>query len=401
MKLQYFFRPAWAEVDIDAVKYNIKKLKNYIGKNVKFIAVVKGDAYGHGAVEIARQSISNGIDYFAVALVEEGIELRNSSINIPILVLGYVPDHQLKEIVVNDLTCTVYLMDTVKELSKIANNIGKIAKVHLKVNTGLNRLGLDPKEVVNFAHFTQSLKNVKITGTFTHLSSSAQVDKTIANKEFKIFQDTINDLKKADINPGLIHVASGAAILEMKNTYLDAVRPGGVLFGIPPYPQIRNKLSLKMALKLKCKIAQIREVRCGEKVGYSGEYQVKQRTVIATLPIGFTDGLSKSLGGKCYVLIVGEKKRVISICSDMCMVDLYSKEVNINVGEEVVFIGEQGGEVLDGYNLSLPLGVHVAEIMFKLGKRLPRVYLKEGIPYLVRISNGKFVNLIDNSGKNK
>ena len=392
--MQPFWRPAWVEVDLDAIDYNVCQIKNYIGKNTQIIAVLKGNAYGHGAVEVAKQVVSSGIEKIAVALVDEAIELRKSNITVPILVLGYLHKYQIPAVVDYDIISTVYMKETAISLNRIAKEKNKIIPIHLKVNTGLNRIGLRPNDVIDFFHFVNELEYVKITGIFSHFAFAAQKDKTDANKQYMIFEELLKKMKKLGLDYGDAHLSNSAATMEMKHAYLRAVRTGRVIYGLLPYPEVEKTINLKPALQVKCRVAFINEVNPGETVGYSGEYKVEKRTRIATLPVGFTDGIiSKSITGKCSVIVGGELKKVVAVCADMCMIDLGIKCKSVKIGDEVVIIGRQGTKQLILDDFAGPLNTSIGEVTARINHRLPRIYLKNSKPYLVHMLPYQFIKI--------
>lgn len=389
-----FWRPAWVEVDLDAIDHNVRQVKHHIGSDKEIMAVLKGNAYGHGAVEIAKQLVISGVKAIAVALVDEAIELREAGITIPILVLGYLHEYQIPAVVDYDLTSTVYLKETAAFLNKIAKEKNKILPFHLKVNTGFNRIGLRPNDVIDFFHFVSQLQNIKITGIFSHFAFAAQKDKTNANKQFKLFKELLGKMEQLGLKYGDAHIANSAATMEMEYAHLGMVRTGRAIYGLLPYPEVEKTINLKPALQIKCRIAFINEVNPGETVGYSGEYKVTKKTKIATLPFGFTDGIiSKSIAGKCFVIINTELKKIVSVCADMCMADLGMECQSVMIGDEVVVVGNQNGKQLTLDDFANPLNTSIGEVAARISRRLPRVYLKKSKPYLVHMLPHQFIKV--------
>ena len=340
-----FWRPAWVEVDLNIIDHNINQIKKHIGPDKEIMAVLKGNAYGHGAIQVAKQVVASGVKKIAVALVDEAIELRKSGIDIPILVLGYLHEYQMPAVLDYNLTSTVYLKETAALLDKLAQEKDKVLPIHLKVNTGLNRIGLRPTEIIDFYRFIDNMENIKITGIFSHFGSAAQEDKASANEQFRIFKELLERMEQLGLEYGDAHIANSAATMEMDYAHFGMVRIGKIIYGLLPYPEVKETIHLKPALQMKCRIGFIHEVEPGETVGYSSEYKVNKKTKIATLPFGFTDGIiSKSIVGKCSVLIAGESKKIVAICADMCMVDLGSDCQSVKIGDEVVVIGSQNGK---------------------------------------------------------
>lgn len=392
-KLERFWRPAWVEVNSDAIQHNVKEIRRHVGPRVQVFAVIKGDAYGHGAVEVARRALEAGADRLAVANLEEGLELRRAGITAPVLVLGYVPAYQLLEVVRNDLTIALYLTETATTLAAVAKGQGKKVRVHLKVDTGMNRIGVRPDKAVEFARYVRDLGGIEIEGVFTHFASAARPDKSEAEKQYSVFAKTLLDLRAAGFAPPLCHAANSAAIMEMPHTHLTAVRAGRLLYGYYPYAGSPRVLDLRPALELKCEIACVKAVEEGQGVGYDAAYRPQKATTIVTLPLGFTDGLSRQLAGICPVLIAGEKKRIVAFCADMCMVDVGESNLLPKVGDEAVIIGKQGQEVITVDELADLLGVSLGQVLCQLSRRLPRVYVRGRGPYLVRLPDLTEVSL--------
>jgi len=386
-----FWRPAWVEVDLNIIDHNINQIKKHIGPDKEIMAVLKGNAYGHGAIQVAKQVVASGVKKIAVALVDEAIELRKSGIDIPILVLGYLHEYQMPAVLDYNLTSTVYLKETAALLDKLAQEKDKVLPIHLKVNTGLNRIGLRPTEIIDFYRFIDNMENIKITGIFSHFGSAAQEDKASANEQFRIFKELLERMEQLGLEYGDAHIANSAATMEMDYAHFGTVRIGKIIYGLLPYPEVKETIHLKPALQMKCRIGFIHEVEPGETVGYSSEYKVNKKTKIATLPFGFTDGIiSKSIVGKCSVLIAGESKKIVAICADMCMVDLGSDCQSVKIGDEVVVIGSQNGKKQTLDDFANPLNVGIGEVSSKISTRLPRLYMKAAKPYIVQMLSNHF-----------
>jgi alanine racemase len=329
----------------------------------------------------------------AVATVDEGIELRQNGITVPILVLGNMYTGQLEDMLRYDLIVPLYSLKTAEYLSSMALRAGKKAIAHIKVNTGMNRLGVDIQDMVDFVQKVRGLQGIVIEGIYTHFASSAQADKSDANRQLEKFNSIIEILNNMNFKVPYYHAANSGAIMDMPYSYLTAVRPGRLVYGLYPYPEVNKTLKLKPALQLKCYISAVRKVSVGDGVGYNAQFCPSKPTTVLTLPLGSTDGISKRLSGKCPVLVRGSKKRIVAICADMCMVDLEMAESDIESGEEVTIIGNQGQESVAVDEIAEILGVTLGEVFCCLNKRLPRVYIKEGKPYLLRVQSGELINL--------
>lgn len=389
-----FWRPAWVEVNIDAIQHNIQEVQRLIGKNIDIIGVIKGDAYGHGAVEMARQLSNFGVKRLAVATVDEGVELRENGVTIPVLVLGYTGISQLAAAVEHDLSMTLHLKEMAEKISDIARHRNKIAKVHIKVNTGMNRIGILPGEAKDFFLSVQEMAGLKIEGIFTHFASAGQKDKTDANRQLKLFKEVIAGIKEISKEEFIVHTANSGATMEMPDAYFDAVRPGRLIYGLYPYPKVKKVIHLQPALQVKCEIAQINQIPAGEGVGYEAIFRPSHQTTTATLPIGFTDGVvSKRTIDQILVIIGGQKRKVVAVCADMCMVDLGSNPTHAQPGDMVTLIGTQDGETITVDEIAGPSKQSLGGVLSHLSRRLPRIYLKKNKPYLARLPFEKYENI--------
>jgi len=390
----YDCRPVWVEIDRDAIIQNVNEIKRHIGSQKEIIGVIKGDAYGHGVVEVARNIISAGVKYLAVATVEEGIELREHQIKAPVLILGYTGGLQVRKAIDHNLIMTVYLKEAAEDISKYALEKSKLAKVHIKVNTGMNRIGILPEKSLEFTKFLKSLRGIKIEGVFTHFASAAQKDKTDAYKQYKIFIEVVESIKKIIENPLLIHAANSGATMDMPYTHFDAVRPGRLIYGLYPYPEVKKSLLLKPALSVRAKIIQINRVRAGEGVGYEGIFKSKQDTFTATLPLGFTDGIvSRRTVNQISVILKGLKRPVVAVCADMCMINVGPDLEEISIGDVVTLLGEQDNLIIPIENIAEVSKQSIGGVLSHLSRRLPRIYSKNGNPYLIKDPFEKYIAL--------
>jgi len=387
-------RPAWIEVDMNSILHNIKEIKKYIGKQREIIGVIKDDGYGHGAVEVAKQIVSAGVKFLAVATVDEGIELREHQIEVPVLVLGYTGKSQIKDAVDHNLSITLYLEEIAREISKYVQEKGLTAKVHIKINTGMNRIGILPKDTIDFIKFIQLLKGIKIEGIFTHFASAEQKDKTDANYQFEIFDNLVNEIKKVIKEPIVVHAANSGATMDMPYAHFYAVRPGRLIYGLYPYPEVEKTLQLKTALSVRAEIIHINKIQVGEGVGYEGVFRPKQDVFVATLPLGWTDGVvSRRTVNKISVIVAGKKRKVVAVCADMCMIELGSSLNDISIGDIVTLIGEQDNIEITIDEIATPSEQTLGGVLSHLNRRLPRIYLKNKKPYLLKNPFEKYIGL--------
>ncbi|NRT73484.1 alanine racemase [Clostridium beijerinckii] len=384
--MQKILRPVYAEIDLDAIAYNMKNIKN-LAKDKEVIAVVKADCYGHGALDAVPTLLENGASRLAVAVLTEGIELRNDNINAPIMILGYTPSYLNEELIKYDLEQTVYDLDYAKELSKTALSLNKKAKIHIAIDTGMGRIGFLPTEkAIDDICKICSLEGLEVIGIFTHFSTSDEKDKEYTNEQFEKFKDLLKKLSNLNIEIPIKHVSNSGAIMDMPETYLDAVRAGIILYGYYPSNEVKKEnLSLKPALTLKATITRVQEMDAGMSISYGRTFKTKRRSLIATIPIGYADGYSRLLAKNAKVIINGQFAPIVGrICMDQCMIDITDINSDIKVGDEVIILGEQDGLRFNADNFAEIMGTINYEILCMLKYRIPRVYVKKGKIFNVR-----------------
>ena len=372
-------RPAWAEVDLDKLAHNMREIRR-ITKSKKIIAVVKADAYGHGAVDVAPVLLENGANSLAVAMLSEAMELRRSGIECPIMILGFTPPELIDNLLKYDIEQTVFSYEFAKQLSKMAQDENKIAKIHIALDTGMGRIGFLPNdESVQEVYKISLLPNVTLEGIFCHFSTADEKDKAYTNIQVEKFDEFYQKLKAKKVYINTRHIANSAAIIDLPEIHYEAVRPGIIIYGYYPSEEVnKEKLDLLPAMTLKTNVVHIKTLPPGEYVGYGRKYKTDKESVIATLPIGYADGYTRLLFQKAKVIIKGEFAPVIGkICMDQCMIDI----TNINgvkVGDEVILIGEDGNNKFNADIVGGLIDTISYEIVCMIGKRVPRVYIKEG-----------------------
>ena len=377
--MEKIMRPVWAEIDLDKAAYNMKNIKKLV-KDKEVIAVVKADCYGHGADDLAPVFLENGASRLAVAILTEGIELRKKNITAPIMILGYTPLELGEELINNDIEQTVYDLEYAKKLSNIAERLGKKAKIHIALDTGMGRIGFIPnEESLEAVEKIASLNGIEIIGIFTHFSTADEYDKTYTNEQFKKIKNFISELEKRNINIPLKHVSNSGAIMDMPETYLDAVRAGIILYGYYPSNEVnKEKLDIKPILTLKTTVSHVKEVEEGTSISYGRTFITERKSKIATIPIGYADGYSRLLSGKAKVIINGKFAPVVGrICMDQCMIDV-TDIGEVKVGDEVILLGEEGNLKFNADDFAEIMGTINYEITCMLKQRIPRVYIKEG-----------------------
>ena len=372
---------AWAEVNLDAIAHNVREIKKLLKPETKIMGVVKADGYGHGFREVAKTLLKNGADALAVAVIDEAIQLRDRGINVPILILGHTPDCRAQDLVAMDITPTVFDETLARAVSDAAVAAGKRAKIHIKIDTGMSRVGFETTDVdLEKILEISRLPNLDAEGIFTHFASADEQDKSYTNMQFERFMDVINRLEEHGLKIPIRHICNSAGIIEFPEYQLDMVRPGIILYGHYPSDCVdRTKLDLRPAMELKAVITHIAEKEKGVKVSYGGIYKTfREKTKIATVPIGYADGYLRNLSNNADMIAGGKRVPVIGrICMDQCMIDVTNVNT-INVGDEVVLFGRKGDVEITVTELAELMGTINYEILCVIGKRIPRVYLKDG-----------------------
>lgn len=360
-------RPAYVEIDLDIIKHNINEIKKLIDKNTKLGAVVKANAYGHGAVEIAKILEEENIDYICVAGLNEAMELRNNNIKLPILVMGYTPNECLDIAIQNNITLTIFSKEQAEILSNKSKKIHQKANIHIKIDTGFNRLGFKIDESLpSTIHYIYNLPNINVEGIFSHL---ALKDKESDYEQFYKFNKLLDEIK--DIKIPIKHICDSIGMEAYKDFHIDMVRIGANLYG---YSSRKTTMNLKPAMTFKSKFAQIKDIKKGEGISYDYSYIADKDMKIGTVLCGYADGIPRVLSNKGYVYVNGQKANILGkICMDQCMVDLTNID-NVSMDSEVIFYGNGGPELLDIANLA---GTNRNELLSIVSRRVARVYIKD------------------------
>jgi len=367
-------KQAYAVVNLKAIASNVREVKARVGPHVKIMAVVKADAYGHGAVEVAKVASQAGADWLGVAFPEEGAELRKAGLQAPILVLGPTPPSQANLVVAFGLDQMLCSLPLAKALSHLASGQRKPVGVHLKVDTGMGRLGIVPSEALKFAKRVRSLPGLSLKGLMTHLATAGE-DRAYALHQLKLFLEVEETLRGAGIEFPLRHAANSAAVLDLPEAFLDMVRPGIMLYGCYPFLAPSRIVKLQPALLLKARVAYLKMVHKGMSVGYGRTFIASRQSRVAILPLGYADGVSHLLSNRGEVLIKGRRAKVVGrVCMDMLMVDV-TDIPQVKVGDEAVIYGRQGGETISVEEVAKSLGTISYELLCRINKRIPRVYI--------------------------
>ena len=370
-------RWAWAEIDLDAIDHNVRALKALIGEKTQLLAIVKANAYGHGALPVARTVLEAGATWLGVNTCDEGVQLRQAGIAAPIIVLGYTPAAQAATIVANRLTPTVNTIEVAEALNAAAAASHPL-HIHIKVDTGLTRYGMLPDEVVPFARRLANLPNLRLEGLFTHFASADDADKTSARRQFAIYIETLRQLSKAGFVIPLRHVAASGATLDMPETHLDMVRCGISIYGLYPSRDVSHSIGLRPALRLKARVARLRTLPPGTGVGYGATFVTTRATRIALLPLGYADGIKRSYSNRGSVLVAGRRADVVGrVSMDQMAVDVTDID-GVAEGDEVVLIGRQGNDEITCDEMAETMGTINYEVVVGLSPRLPRIYVRDG-----------------------
>lgn len=371
---------AWAEINLDAIAHNIQEIRRVTRPEAKILAVIKADAYGHGYKEVARTLLENGADAFGVATIDEAIQLRRQSIQVPILILGHTPPSRAYDLVKYDITPTVFDGALPQKLSSIAGALGRTADIHIKLDTGMSRIGFSCDVAGLEAVLAVSrLPHVRVQGLFTHFATADEADKGYTREQFARFMDFDRRLRERGLAIPVRHTCNSAGVIDLPDMHLEMVRPGIILYGHYPSAEVeRDKLDLRPAMELKAVVTHIHNVGGGTRVSYGGTYQTPGPATIATIPIGYADGYPRNLSNRARVMVRGEYAPVIGkICMDQCMIDV--THVNtVTVGDEVILFGKRGDKQIAVDELADMLGTIGYEILCVIGRRIPRVYLKGG-----------------------
>lgn len=373
-------RSAYVEVDIKKAIDNFENTKKLIkqhSNNTKVCAVVKANSYGMGAVELSKHYIKSGVDMLAVAVISEAIELRRNFSDVPILILGYTPDCYFEDALNNNITLTIFTYEQAEALNKIAVVLNKKAKIHIKIETGMNRLGLLTTESnADLVKEISEMSNIVIEGMFTHFAMADEKDKSVTHMQVRAFMYFSNLLKDRGIDIPIKHVGNSATIIDLPEYYFDMVRAGIILSGFYPSQYVdKSRLSLKPCIALKAQISAIKKVTPHSGVSYGYTYKTKKEVLIGTIPLGYADGLSRSLSNNFYVLVNGVKcLQVGRICMDQFMVDI-SKVDNPKVGDVVTIYGYGDDDALTVEDVANIRGTISYEVESTLSIRLPRKYI--------------------------
>lgn len=363
----------FCEIDLAAIRHNVGVMKSHIAGGARFLAVVKADAYGHGAVPVAKAALEAGADMLAVAIPEEGIELREAGIAAPILVLGGIEESAAEAVVQNDLTQVVFDERRIRALAQAGQKLGRCAEVHLKLDTGMNRIGVrTAEEAQALTRLIDSLPGVALTGCFTHMATADEPDPTGTLRQIERFEALCKAVKAAHPGEIICHGANTASIFRYPQLHADMVRGGLALYGYPPVPEATG---LQPAMRWVTRGIYVKTIAPGDRVSYGGTFVATRPTVVMTLPVGYADGYRRGISGKGCVLVRGRRAPILGrVCMDQMMVDV-TDIPGAREGDEAVLLGRQGDEQIDAEEMAAWLDTISYEVLCSPSKRVPRVYI--------------------------
>lgn len=368
-------RPTCAIIDTEALRFNYGQLKAGIPAATKMMAVIKANAYGHGDIETASVLEELGCEFFGVAIPEEGARLRNAGIKTPIVLLGGIFPSQIEWLFTFDLTPVIFDIQTARLINDFAGASGGRRKVHVKIDTGMGRLGLLPSEVARFFEEFRELENLELEATLSHFSESEAEDRAFTEKQLALFLEAVGRIKAAGVDPGIVEISNSAAAAFFPEASLNMVRPGIMLYGSYPAPHLRESIELRPAMSLKTSVMHLKTLEAGTPVSYGRTFITRRRSTIAVLPIGYGDGLSRALSNKGSVLVRGQRAPVAGIvCMDLTMCDVTGIP-GVSAGDEVVLIGSQGDAVITAEEMAETAGTISYEVFCNLSARVKRRYI--------------------------
>lgn len=377
---------AWAEINLDNIAYNISRIRKSLRSDTKLLTVIKADGYGHGYKEVAKVAVENGADFFGVASADEAMQLRRSGFTTPILILGPVDDDEFVHVVDNYVAITVFDAKIAKRISSVATALDKQAKIHIKVDTGMSRIGYMAsgdgtftESVIDEIIAISRLPNITIEGIFTHFSKADTPSDPFTKTQFCRFIELCDNLKSRGLNIPLRHCCNSGGIVNYPEYHLDMVRSGIITYGYSPSEETDvSGLELRPAMQLKSKVTDIKRIGAGVGVSYGGTYETTEPIDVATFGIGYADGYFRSLSNKAEVIIGGGVAGVIGrVCMDQTMADV-SHIKNIKIGDEVILFGTDGNNTITVDSVAALAGTINYEVLSVVGKRIPRVYIKDG-----------------------
>lgn len=384
--MENYFKRTWAEVSLNRIEHNYCIIRKQAAVGTKLCCVIKADAYGHGSLELAQLYEKLGADFFAVSNLEEALELRYGGITLPILILGYTPASYAKDLAENNITQAIVSLEYARELSESAQKFGIFVKVHIKIDTGMSRIGImcqniqrdnAPEQVLEIFE----MNNLLVEGIFTHFAVSDEKEegREYTEQQIKCFNYVISSLKEmgVDTDKLICHCSNSAAIMDYPQAHINMVRAGIILYGLAPSGKLKGQMNLKPAMELKTVVAHIKEIEPDTTISYGRTFAADKRLKIATVPIGYADGYIRNLANDAYMIVNGKKAKVVGrICMDQCMLDVTDID-EVKVGDVVTVAGKVGDTEISIDDVASWTGTINYEVVCLVGKRVPRVYIKD------------------------
>ncbi len=364
-------RPTHAVVDLSAIASNVAGIRDRIGPDRHLMAVVKADAYGHGSIRVAKTALEHGADCLGVAIPEEGYALRRAGIDAPILVFGFIQPQEASKVVVARLDQSVGSLDLLDALDRAGKTAGHAVRVHLKIDTGMGRLGVSPDQALGLAQEIEKRRNLELAGVFSHFCTADCADKSYTQTQIERFESALRELEAGGIDPGIRHIANSAGVLAHPDSYYDMVRPGIMIYGLYPSKDVEQSIHLQPAMHLMTRISALKIAPAGTSISYGRTYITRgKQTRIATLPVGYADGFSRLLSNNADVTIRGQRAPIVgTVCMDMCMADVSKIDI-ARVGDEVILFGD--GPSAD--EVARRSGTINYEVTCRVSGRVPRIY---------------------------
>jgi len=367
-------RPTIAEIDLGALAFNYRQIQKRIPKGVKILGVVKADAYGHGAIPISRKLEQLGVEYLGVAMSDEGVHLRQGGIITPVLLLGGIYQEDVDWVFQFDLTPVIFQRESLYLLAKNAERRRKRVRIHLKVDTGMGRLGVSLDQWPAFLEEVKRFPKIEVEGVLSHYSMADEVEDPFTQKQWEAFKKAVTIAESTGFHFKYKHISNSAGLTAFPSWSGNLVRPGIILYGSYPSPGFRNLIRLKPVMTLKTSIGLLKRVPLGERISYGGTYVTKRESLIATLPIGYADGYNRSLSNQGDILVRGRRAPVVGrVCMDYIMADV-TDIPRVSHGDEAVLMGRQGGGQITAEEIAEKIGSISYEVLCLVGKRVPRIY---------------------------
>ncbi len=373
------YRPSWVEVNLAHVKHNYQTVRKIVGDDVIICAVVKADAYGHGAVEVSKACIEAGAEYLTVAILSEAIALREAGITVPILIMGWTPEEGFAQAITHEICLSIFNLNEAERLNQIALELGKKALVHLKLDTGMSRLGMQADEAgLQLAEAVLHMEGISVEAIFSHFSKGDEADKTFAMQQLELFCRFTETLEqRTGVHIPIRHMAASAGIIDIPESHFEMVRPGIMLYGYQPSDEMHHIADLKPVLSWKARVAHVKTLPAGRFIGYNGTFELQKETLVATVPVGYGDGYSRLQSNNGYVICRGKRLPIIGkICMDQFMVDA-SVLPDLQLGDEVILLGEADGAAITVTEMAHHWGTIEHEVTCGIAARVPRIYVDE------------------------